>query len=77
MRPEPEGSEDGPVELREKEDTLQTHGKDKYLRTLVDVLHPMALTSTTRSSKTASAGGIKSMCVRDTVLESLKADLSR
>ena len=74
MRPEPEGSEDGPVELREKEDTLQTHGKDKYL---VDVLHPMALTSTTRSSKTASAGGIKSMCVRDTVLESLKADPSR
>jgi endonuclease YncB( thermonuclease family) len=44
-----------------KEVTLQTHGKDKYGRTLAVCSYPMAPTSITRWSKTADAGGIGSM----------------
>ncbi len=44
-----------------KEVTLQNHGKDKYGRTLADVLLPDCTTSITRWSKTAGAGGTGSM----------------
>ena len=37
---------------------LQTHGQDKYKRTLADVSCSMGPTSTTHWSKTAGAGGI-------------------
>jgi endonuclease YncB( thermonuclease family) len=33
-----ESSRDGTVELQAKDITLQTHGNDKYRRTLADVL---------------------------------------
>ena len=49
------------MKLQSKEVTLQTHGKDKYGRTLADVLLLDGPLSTTHSSKTAGAGGIESM----------------
>ncbi|MEP6890865.1 MAG: thermonuclease family protein [Nitrospirota bacterium] len=44
-----------------KEVTLETHGLDKYGRTLADVRCPMAQTSITKWSETAGAGGTGSM----------------
>jgi len=45
-----------------KEVTLQTYGKDKYGRTIADVLFLMAPTRITRWSKGARAGSRGSMC---------------
>jgi hypothetical protein len=47
-----------------KEVTVQTYGLDKYGRTLVMCSYPMVCTSTTRSSRKAGPGGIRSMRLR-------------